>query len=238
MDPEVTDAVVRDEVGRQRWFWLLLLTRGPIRGQSRAELDEIQAAHLRHLHTLRRRGQMTLFGPVEGAGALRGIGVLTVPTRDEAEALMAGDPAVRAGRLRAEVRPGSRCPEIACPTEVGRSRRRPSGAGLDPVAGGDLDPSALVGGWMLDEGDEAVGHEPACPDRRARAGHLANLHDAARGDDLEPPAGPRGRDLERLRALAGIDDGLDSIALHRRTVVPRRQVIGVDWWPMCRPVLR
>jgi hypothetical protein len=44
---EVTDSVVRDAVGRQRWFWLLLLKRGPIRGQPRAELDEIQAAHLR-----------------------------------------------------------------------------------------------------------------------------------------------------------------------------------------------
>jgi uncharacterized protein YciI len=105
INPEVTDAVVRDAVGRQRWFWLLLLKRGPIRSQSRAELDQIQAAHLRHLFTLRKRGQLILFGPVEDAGALRGIGVLTVPARDEAEALMADDPAVRAGRLRAEVRP-------------------------------------------------------------------------------------------------------------------------------------
>ena len=72
IDPEVTDAVVIDQVGRQRWFWLLLLKRG--------------------------------------------IGVLTVATRDEAEALMADDPAVRAGRLRAEVRPwfttpGDRLPD-------------------------------------------------------------------------------------------------------------------------------
>ena len=116
IDPEVTDAAVRDAVGRQRWFWLLLLKRGPIRDQSRTEVDQIQAAHLRHLFTLRKRGQLVLFGPVDGAGALRGIGVLTVPNRDEAEALMADDPAVRAGRLRAEVRPwfttpGDRLPD-------------------------------------------------------------------------------------------------------------------------------
>ncbi len=116
MDPEVTDAVVMASVARQRWFWLLLLKRGPIRGQSRAELDQIQAAHLRHLFTLRKRGQLTLFGPVADAGALRGIGVLTVATREEAETLMADDPAVRAGRLRAEVRPwfttpGDRLPD-------------------------------------------------------------------------------------------------------------------------------
>lgn len=116
MDPEVTDAVVMDAIGQQRWFWLLLLKRGPIRDQSRTEVDQIQAAHLRHLFTLRKRGQLTLFGPVDGAGSLRGIGVLTVPTREEAETLMADDPAVRSGRLRAEIRPwftmpGDRLPD-------------------------------------------------------------------------------------------------------------------------------
>ena len=132
IDPEVTDAVVRDAVGRQRWFWLLLLERGPIRDQPRAEADEIQAAHLRHLFTLRKRGQLRLFGPVENAGSLRGIGVLTVPTRDEAETLMADDPAVRAGRLRAEVRPWFTTPGIACPTDRAWRRTRArlrSGAG-------------------------------------------------------------------------------------------------------------
>jgi uncharacterized protein len=104
-DPVITDAYVTGQVRRQRWFWLLLLKRGPIRNQSRAEVDLIQAAHLRHMFTLRERGQLTLFGPVDGAGALRGIGVLTVPTREEAEALMANDPAVASGRLRVEVRP-------------------------------------------------------------------------------------------------------------------------------------
>ena len=105
LDPEVSDAVVEAEVSRQRWFWLLLLKRGPIRNQTRAEVDAIQAAHLRHLFTLRKRRQLTLFGPVANAGSLRGIGVLTVATREEGEALMADDPAVRSGRIRAEVRP-------------------------------------------------------------------------------------------------------------------------------------
>ncbi|HEX5590675.1 MAG TPA: YciI family protein [Candidatus Limnocylindrales bacterium] len=116
-EPEpVTDDVVEREVARQRWFWLLLLKRGPIRNQSRAEVDEIQAGHLRHLFTLRARGQLVLFGPVADAGSLRGIGVLTVATRADGEALMADDPAVRSGRIRAEVRPwftmpGERLPD-------------------------------------------------------------------------------------------------------------------------------
>ena len=57
------------------------------------------------MFTLRQRRRLTLFGPVDGAGALRGIGVLSVPTRAEAEALMADDPAVASGRLRMETRP-------------------------------------------------------------------------------------------------------------------------------------
>ena len=112
---EVSDAEVSEQILRQRWFWLLLLKRGPIRNQSRDDVAHIQAAHLRHLYTLRRDGKLTLFGPVDGAGPLRGIGVLTVPTREEAEALMAGDPAVAAGRLRVQVRPWFTMPGGALP---------------------------------------------------------------------------------------------------------------------------
>lgn len=115
VEPEVSDAEVLERIARQRWFWLLLLKRGPIRSQARDEIEQIQAAHLRHLYTLQRAGKLTLFGPVDGAGPLRGIGVLTVATREEGEALMADDPAVRAGRLRAEVRPWFTMPGAGLP---------------------------------------------------------------------------------------------------------------------------
>lgn len=98
------DAEIAASVRHLRWFWLLLLKRGPVRNQPAATVAAIQAAHLRHLHGLRRRGQLVMYGPVIGAGALRGLGVFTVTTRAEAETLMADDPAVRAGRLRVEIR--------------------------------------------------------------------------------------------------------------------------------------
>lgn len=104
-EAEITDAFVQEQVGRQRWFWLLMLSIGPTRDQSEDEAEVIQAAHLRHMFTLRGRGQLILFGPIQDVDPLRGIGVLTVATRAEAEALMADDPAVRAGRLVADVRP-------------------------------------------------------------------------------------------------------------------------------------
>jgi uncharacterized protein YciI len=111
----VAPDVVESMIHQQRWFWLLLLRKGPNRDQDEATADRLQLAHLRHLFTLRERGQLTLFGPVRGAGSLRGIGVLTVETREEAEALMANDPMVRAGRLRAEVRPWFTMPGASLP---------------------------------------------------------------------------------------------------------------------------
>lgn len=102
---EITDAFVQEQVGRQRWYWLLMLSIGPTGDQSEDEVDTIQVAHLRHMFTLRGRGQLIMFGPIQDVDPLRGIGVLTVETLAEAEALMADDPAVLAGRLVADVRP-------------------------------------------------------------------------------------------------------------------------------------
>ena len=53
------------------------------------------------------------------------------------------------------------------------------------------------------------------------ARHLADLDDTARRDDLDPAAGLGRDDVERLDALARIDHGLDSVALHRRMLRPR-----------------
>jgi uncharacterized protein YciI len=118
MTPEEIEA----RVGRNRWFWLLLLRTGPRRDQDEATAARIQREHLRHLFELEASGRLTLFGPVEDAGDLRGIAVLTVATREEAEALMADDPAVRAGRLRAEIRPWFALPGAGLPASApGRS---------------------------------------------------------------------------------------------------------------------
>ena len=111
----VAPEFVESMLERQRWFWLLLLKKGPHRDQDHATVERLQLAHLRHLATLQQRGLLTLFGPIEGAGDLRGIGVLLVDTREAAEALLAPDPMVVAGLLRAEVRPWSTQPGAALP---------------------------------------------------------------------------------------------------------------------------
>lgn len=88
---------------------------GPNRDQDEETLDRLQLAHLQHLNWLERHGRLTLFGPVEDAGDLRGIGVLLVETREEAAAEMADDPMVKAGRLIAEIRPWFTKPGAALP---------------------------------------------------------------------------------------------------------------------------
>ena len=111
----VSPAEVEHLVNQQRWFWLLLLKTGPNRDQDEATADRLQLAHLQHLFNLRRQGLLTLFGPVEDAGELRGIGVVLVETREEAEALFADDPLVKAGRHIAEIRPWFTMPGASLP---------------------------------------------------------------------------------------------------------------------------
>ena len=111
VSPEDVERLVR----KNHWFWILLLKAGPNRDQDEATVERLQLAHLQHLFSFQRHGLLTLFGPVEDAGELRGIGVLLVETREEAEALMADDPMVEAGRLIAEVRPWFTMPGASLP---------------------------------------------------------------------------------------------------------------------------
>lgn len=104
-------------VAANRWFWLLLFRTGPDRSHDPETAERIQAEHLAHLFRLEAEGKLTLFGPVLDAGDLRGIGVITVPTRVEAEALIAQDPAVRAGRLVLEIHPWFARPGAALPPD-------------------------------------------------------------------------------------------------------------------------
>lgn len=84
-------------------FTLMLLTRpadAPSLGE--AEQATLQDGHLAHLAALHERGVLVAAGPVvvDPHEALRGIGLFTVGP-EEAAALMAQDPSVRAGWLAA-----------------------------------------------------------------------------------------------------------------------------------------
>src|SRR3954468_24153367 len=99
----------------------------------------------------------------------------------------------------------------------------------DPAPGLDLDPAVgLLLGGMLDEGDQPARHEPTGADRRAAAGHLADLHDTARRRDLEPATVLRRDDVERLGPLPRVDDDLDPISTHPPTIAPSNPAPWAD----------
>jgi uncharacterized protein len=86
-------------------YTLVLLLRGPRAHEYEGEeLDRLQEAHLAHLRSLRERGVILAGGPFDDQEdeTFRGMSLYAVPVED-ARALAAADPAVRAGRLRVEV---------------------------------------------------------------------------------------------------------------------------------------
>ena len=70
-----------------------------------AEIDRIQSAHLANIRRLADEGKLLLAGPFGHDGDMRGLFFFDVPTMEEAEALVASDPAVQAGRLRVDLYP-------------------------------------------------------------------------------------------------------------------------------------
>lgn len=85
---------------------VLLSARSDAPAFTPEEEARIQDAHLAFLADLHEAGHLLAAGPTAGPGErrLRGISILPVPP-EEAERLHQSDPAVRAGRLRAEAYP-------------------------------------------------------------------------------------------------------------------------------------
>lgn len=83
-------------------YFVALLYSGPSRDGDDAEVQQIQAAHISRIKELIASGEMVVAGPFDG-GELRGMFIYDVESMEEAEALVSSDPAIQAGRLRAEI---------------------------------------------------------------------------------------------------------------------------------------
>jgi uncharacterized protein len=81
------------------------LMRGPNTSQDAASANELQKGHLAYMTSLREQGKLLVAGPFMDNSAMRGIVIYRVPSVDDARALAANDPAVKAGRLTIDVHP-------------------------------------------------------------------------------------------------------------------------------------
>ena len=103
--PEVSDAYVQEQVAVGRQYTIAVLTSGSAAMPPAAELAGLQAAHLRHLFTLKRKGEVLLAGPLAGHPHIRGIVIFATGDVETARRLVAGDPLVSRGLMNADVQP-------------------------------------------------------------------------------------------------------------------------------------
>ncbi len=83
-----------------------LLTRGPKwTADSTPEIQKLQEGHMANINKMAAAGKLFAAGPILDNGDLRGIFIFRAASVDEAMALAAEDPAIKAGRLKLEILP-------------------------------------------------------------------------------------------------------------------------------------
>ena len=95
---EITPESIKAAVATAKPYTLVILKRGP----NYDSTAELQMEHLKHIFTMRAAGQQLITFPVMDTGEVAGIGLMAT-SKDEAAALTAEDPGVKAGRFTFEV---------------------------------------------------------------------------------------------------------------------------------------
>ena len=91
---------------KQTTYYFSFLRRGPKwTAEKTPETEKLQAAHMANINAMAKTGKLVIAGPFENAGQYAGVFVFKVGSLDEAKALAESDPAVKAGRLVADVHP-------------------------------------------------------------------------------------------------------------------------------------
>lgn len=94
-----------DEINIMKKYYVVLLKAGPNRTHDAERTSEIQAGHMAHIQDMAKSGKLTIAGPFADDSEYKGIFILNVPSLEEAEQLVARDPAVKAGRLTGDIHP-------------------------------------------------------------------------------------------------------------------------------------
>jgi len=99
------ETVKQEKQWEMKQYFLVLLKKGPVRNQDSVTAAALQKGHLDNITRLYNEGKIDIAGPMMSDGDLRGIFVFNCATYDEVLIHCSTDPAVKAGRLIAEIHP-------------------------------------------------------------------------------------------------------------------------------------
>lgn len=109
---EITDDYMREMLAKSHAYSVLVLKKGP---NYQADGDRsIVWEHARRNFAMRAAGQLAIVVPLAGETDMAGLGLFTTSI-EETQALMADDPAVKAGWLTFEVYSGRSFPGDSLP---------------------------------------------------------------------------------------------------------------------------
>ena len=106
--PWFAEDVMKKTTSPSKMFtaYLAFLMRGPKwTPEQNPQTEELQKAHLANIVRLNKLGKLVVAGPFGDGGKFAGIFVFRVSSMEEAQALAATDPAVKAGRLTLDLHP-------------------------------------------------------------------------------------------------------------------------------------
>jgi uncharacterized protein YciI len=99
-------AVPAAEHGQMGTVYLVLLKKGPAwTAAETPETPAIQEGHMANIRAMWAAKKLIVAGPLGDDGDTRGVFVFQVGTLEEAKSLTQADPAIKAGRLVAEIHP-------------------------------------------------------------------------------------------------------------------------------------
>ena len=87
-------------------YFVVFLNKGPRwTAEETPDTRKIQEGHMANIRKMAATGKLVVAGPFTDGGTLRGMFVFASGSAEETMALVNADPAIRAGRLEAEIHP-------------------------------------------------------------------------------------------------------------------------------------